>query len=230
MTNFTSDSQEAILRRKILGVKIRHARMRAGLSLKEVGEELGVSGGLMSDIEFGRRDVSLPYLEVLALLFNVPVIYFLSDIPLEEPKRDFPTRQALALRHRIIGVLLRQARIEGGRSQEELADLLGVSAGRISSYEFGKTEIPLQELETLADYLDVSLSYFLDQGLAPKQNGGGSAASLDEVSQFTRFPKDVRQFLSNPANLLYINIAMSLSDLSADTLRSLAEGLLEVTY
>ncbi len=230
MSNYTSDSQEAILRRKILGVKIRHARMRAGLSLKEVGEAVGVSAGLMSDIEFGRRDVSLPYLEILALLFSVPVIYFLSDIPLEEPQRDFPTQQALVLRHRIIGVLLRQARTEAGRSQEQLAELLGVSAGRISSYEFGKTEIPLQELNVLADYLGVSLGYFLDQGLTPNQNGGGQVASLDEVAQFTKLPKDVRQFLANPANLLYLNIAMSLSELSADTLRALAEGLLEVTY
>jgi hypothetical protein len=43
-------------------------------------------------------------------------------------------------------------------------------------------------------------------------------------------PKHVREFLLNPANLLYINIAMRLSGLSAETLRNLAQGLLEVTY
>jgi transcriptional regulator with XRE-family HTH domain len=229
MSNYSPDSQEAILRRKILGVKIRHARTRAGLSLKEVGEAVGVSAGLMSDIEFGRRDVSLPHLEVMALLFNVPVVYFLSDIPLEEPNRDFPTLQALALRQRVIGVLLRQARTEAGRSQEDLAKLLGVPSSRISSYELGTSEIPLQELELLAGYLNVSLSYFLDRGINPKATNG-QAATLDEITQFTQLPNNVRVFLSNPANLLYLNIAMSLSDFSADTLRALAEGLLEVTY
>lgn len=229
MSNYSPNSKEVVLRRKILGVKIRQARMRAGLSLKEVGEALGMSAGLVSDIEFGRRDVSLPHLEVMALLFNVPLVYFLSDIPLEEPDTDFPTLQALTLRQRIIGVLLRQARIEAGRSQEDLAQLLQVPTSRISSYELGRTEIPLPELEALADYLGVSLSYFLDQGIAPKKSGG-KAASLDEITQFINYPPEVRAFLSNPANLLYINIAMTLSELSAETLRALAEGLLEVTY
>lgn len=223
------DEKEALLRRKILGVKIRHARIRSGLSLKEVGEALGVSAGLISDIEFGRRDVSLPQLEVMAYLFNIPVIYFWSDEPIEEADRDFPALEAMALRQRIIGVLLRQARVEAGRSQEDLAKALRVPSSRISSYEFGKTEIPLQELEALADYLNVSLSYFMDQGLLPQETGGG-AATLDEIAQFSQLPKEVREFLLNPANLLYINISMRLSDLSAETLRGLAEGLLEVTY
>ena len=229
MSNNNSDSQKTILVRKMLGVKIRHARTKSGLSLKEVGEAVGMSAGLMSDVEFGRRDVSLPHLEVMALLFNVPVVYFLSDIPLEEARREFPTLQALTLRQRIIGVLLRQARTEAGRSQEDLAKMLNIPTSRISSYELGKTEIPLQELETLADYLNVTMSYFLDQGITP-QKSGGRVATLDEITQFTQLPTEVREFLSNPANLLYINIAMSLSNLSADTLRALAEGLLEVTY
>lgn len=229
MSNNNQDSQEMVLRRKMLGVKIRHARIRAGLSLKEAGEALGMSAGLVSDIEFGRRDVSLPHLEVMALLFGVPVIYFLSDIPLEDTHREFPTLQALALRQRVVGVLLRIARIEMGRSQEDLAEVLNVPTSRISSYEYGRTEIPLPELEVLAEYLNVSLSYFLDRGVTPEKSGG-QVASLDEITEFTKLPKEVREFLTNPANLLYLNIAMSLSELSADTLRSLAEGLLEVTY
>jgi len=229
MSNNGLDSQKTILDRKILGVKIRHARIKAGLSLKEAGEAIGMSAGLVSDVEFGRRDVSLPHLEIMALLFSVPAVYFLSDIPLEETRREYPTTQALALRQRIIGVLLRQARIEAGRSQEDLAKILDVPSSRISSYELGKSEIPLQELEALSEYLSVSMSYFLDQGIAPDKSGG-QVATLDEITQFTQLPKDVREFLANPANLLYINIAMSLSELSAETLRALAEGLLEVTY
>jgi len=225
----TREEREAVLRRKMLGVKVRHARMRSGLSLKEAGEALGVSSGLVSDIEFGRRDVSLPQLEVMSYIFNIPVIYFWSDEPIEEFHKDFPTQEAMILRQRIIGVLLRQARIEAGRSQEDLAKALGVPASRISSYEFGKTEIPLFELEQLAGYLNVSLSYFMDQGMTPEETGGG-AATLDEIAQFSQLPKDVREFLINPANLLYISISMRLSNVSADTLRGLAEGLLEVTY
>jgi transcriptional regulator with XRE-family HTH domain len=222
------DSKAALLRRKILGVKIRQARIRSGLNLNDIGKALGISASLVSDIEFGRRDVTLPQLEVMALLFNVPVVYFWSEELIDEPSREFPTLKAMMLRHRIIGVLLRQARIEAGRSQEDLARLLGVPASRIASYEFGRTEIPLQELEVLASYLNVSLSYFMDQGIRPGDEN--HVATLDEIAQFSQLPKNVREFLTNPANLLYVNIAMRLSDLSAETLRSLAEGLLEVTY
>ena len=64
---------KATLRRKILGVKIRHARTRAGLNLKEVGQVLGLSADTIADVEYGRSDISLPQLEVLALIFGVPV-------------------------------------------------------------------------------------------------------------------------------------------------------------
>jgi hypothetical protein len=85
-------------------------------------------------------------------------------------------------------------------------------------------------LEILARYLNVSIDYFLDQGLKPPDTSGTQVAILDEISSFSELPQDVRAFLANPANLLYITIAMRLSDLSAETLRGLAEGLLEITY
>ncbi|RME97911.1 MAG: XRE family transcriptional regulator [Chloroflexi bacterium] len=228
MPESTVVEQKAALRRKILGVKIRHARIRAGLNMKEVGQALGVSSDLISEIEYGRRDVSLPQLEVMALIFNVPVIYFWSDDVISEPNLEFPAQQAMALRQRIIGVLLRQARTGAGHTQETLGNLLNVPASRIARYEYGKTEIPLPHLEALSEYLNVPLSYFLDQGINP--NGNGQVTSLDDLANYSHLPGEVKAFLSNPANLLYINIAMKLSELSADTLRALAEGLLEVTY
>lgn len=219
---------KARLRQKIVGLKIRHARTEAGLTLKEVGQALGLSTGLVSEIEFGQREVTLPQLEVMALLFNVPVSFFWSEDPIETPKRALPTIEAIALRQRIIGVLLRQARTEAGRSQEDAANLLNLPVSQIAQYELGESQVPLLELETLANYLNVSLDYFIDQGLPFDQTNGH--LTLDELARFSELPKEVREFLGNPANLLYINIAMRLSDLSADTLRSLAEGLLEVTY
>lgn len=219
---------KARLRQKILGLKIRQARTEAGLTLKEVGQAIGSSAELVSEIEFGQREVGLPQLEVMALLFNVPITYFWSDEPVETSERNLPTVEAIALRQRIIGVLLRQARTEAGRSQENLADLLNVPASRIAEYELGEAEIPFLELETLANNLNVPIDYFIDQGLPFSETNGHM--SMDELARFAELPKEVREFLANPANLLYINIAMRLSDLSAETLRSLAEGLLEVTY
>ena len=229
MPEALAESKQVEIRKKIFGVKIRHARTRAGLSQKDVGQALGMSADLISDMEFGRRDVSLPQLEVMAHLFKVPIIYFWSEEGIEEPDLSFKAKEALALRQRIIGVLLRQARAETGRSQEDLANLLNVPTSRISAYEFGKIDIPLYELEALCEYLNVSLNYFMDKGLQP-HGADGQVTSLEEIANYSQLPPEVRDFLVNPANLLYINIAMKLSKVSADTLRGLAEGLLEVTY
>jgi transcriptional regulator with XRE-family HTH domain len=223
------EEQKIELQRKILGVKIRQARTRAGLTLKEAGQILGVSDETLADIEYGRREVTLPQLEVLALMCHVPVIYFWSQEIVAEPDLDFPARQAMILRHRIIGVLLRQARKNAGYTQEELARLLDVPASRIANYEFGKTPIPMTHLDLLAKALNVSMVYFLDQGMQVS-NGHGTITSLDDVVGYANLAPEVKEFLSNPGNVLYVNIAMKLSELSADTLRSLAEGLLEVTY
>lgn len=228
MPEATPDEKN-ILRQKMIGVKIQHARIRAGVGIKEAAKALGVSVDFVSEVEYGRRDPSLPQLEVMAILYKVPVVYFWSEAPIEEIDWNFPTLEAMALRRRIIGVLLRQARAEAGRSHEDLAQRLDVSTDYIVDYEYGRREIPLHQLETLAADLKVSLDYFLDQGISPAK-ANGHATDLDQIAQFSKLPPDVREFLLNPANLLYLNIAIRLSNLSAETLRGLAEGLLEVTY
>ncbi len=241
-------SEKAVLQKKMLGVKIRYVRTQAGLNQKEIGKALGISADTVSEIEYGRRDVSLPQLEVIALVSNVPVNYFWSDELIQESKLDYPTQEALALRQRIIGALLRQVRNEAGRNQEDIATILGVSIETVSNYEYGKADIPLQYLELLTEHLNVSLDYFIDQGVNPNQPEPAPASAPDtdttttttiiddapaannNSADYGNLSPEAQNFLANPANTLYINIAMKLSNLSAPTLRALAEGLLEVTY
>jgi transcriptional regulator with XRE-family HTH domain len=223
--------EETLLRQKILGVKVRYARLRAGLSLEEVGQPLSFSAEVMNEIELGQRNLSLPQLEIIALRCHVPVIYFRSDQPesADNPFLDFPVIEAIMLRQRIIGALLRKARLEAGYSQEDLANLLELPVSQISEYEFGTAEIPVPQLEVLANHLNLSLTYFLDQSISANRTNG-QVATLDEITRLSELPKNIREFLTNPANLLYVTIAMRLSNVSAETLRALAEGLLEVTY
>jgi len=220
--------EAAIIRKKILGVLLRNARLRAGIGVKEAAKATGFSSNAISDYEFGRRDLSLPHLETFAYVYRVPITYFWSDDPLlGDEERRLPVKEAMTLRRRIIGVLLRQARMEAGYALKDLARVLDCSTARITSYELGRTDIPLLALEALADYLGVPMSYFLDQGLRPH---GEKVAGIDELEHLAQLPADVREFMLEPGNLLYIRVAMRLSPLSADTLRSIAEGLLEITY
>jgi transcriptional regulator with XRE-family HTH domain len=55
----------------------------------------------------------------------------------------------------------RQARIESGLSQEEVADKLGVSQSLVSRAESGDRRIDIIELQAFADIYRKPLSFFL---------------------------------------------------------------------
>jgi len=59
-------------------------------------------------------------------------------------------KKSLTLRAKIIGVLLRDARLAANKSPKECAELLGLSASAYSSFELGKKSLSLPELELLA--------------------------------------------------------------------------------
>ncbi len=70
-----------------------------------------------------------------------------------------------AIRRKIMGTLLRHARVTAGRSQAELADAMHISRYRYAQFESGEREISLPQLELVADLCGVSLGYFFDDGL-----------------------------------------------------------------
>lgn len=69
-------------------------------------------------------------------------------------------KQAVQLRSKIIGVLVRDARTAAGKSMKELGEVIGVSAGRIASIEKGSHAPSLPELEMLAFYLEIPFDHF----------------------------------------------------------------------
>jgi len=218
------------IRRKIIGVLLQGARLRSGKSKKECAEAIDVSVAAITQFEEGRKDIALPQLELLAYALNVPVSTFFKDkdqdkLVSEEPA--LPIEQVMQLRQRIIGVLLRQARTEAGNSQKEIAEALGISARRIAQYEYGHRPMPVAELQQIADYLRLPITYFLDEGV-------GRVGQREQLqSQFERFselPDDVRAFVSRYINLPYLRVAIRISDMDADRIRKIAEGLLDITY
>lgn len=216
------------IRSKIIGVLLRNARIKAGKSQKDCAEVLGCSPDTISQFEHGRKDVTLPQLEILSYFFGLPITYFWDeDAILEEEEMDRPVDKIMIIRRKMIGVLLRQARLGAGKSQNQCAEALSCSAERISHYERGQRDIPLPELEALADFLSVPMSYFLDEQTAPLSR---EAPTGRGVETFAELPPDVRDFVSNPTNVLYIRIAMKLSTLSVDVLRQIAETLLDITF
>lgn len=68
--------------------------------------------------------------------------------------------KAISLRTKMLGALIREARMAAGKSLKELAALIGTTSGTLSSYEHGRKGISLPELELLAFHLDLSLRRF----------------------------------------------------------------------
>lgn len=214
----------------VIGPRIQKYRLKSGIAIDDLAKSVGVSSQVVSNIEAGSHHVTLPQLEVLGLLFNKKATDFWAEEPPED-ETPYPTLDVIALRQRIIAVLLKQARTEAGYSEQEVAEATQISAEQVSQYETGQVDIPLPQLFALSSHLNLPINLFLENGVALADKSlGPKLTTLDQLVQFSNLPEETRDFLTNPANLLYLNIAVRLSELSVDTLRGLAEGLLEVTY
>ncbi len=212
-------------RAKILGELIGNARVRSGRSIEDSAQILGISEEQFIAIEEGNRDLSLPDLEVLAISFNVPMSYFWGQsVPEEEKQLDFATY--VALRHRIIGTLVRQARLEADLSAETLAETTGLDLSQIEAYESGEQPIPYFELENIAEALRVSTSYFAESEHGP-------LARHEDQHQvqlnFDELPPHMKAFVAKPTNISYLETALRLSEMDVDRLRSIAESILDIT-
>ena len=223
------DEQERLtLRRKIVGIALRQARERAGRTVQACAALLGISPARYRAYEAGRQDPTLPELEVLAWFFQTPLSALLEPdqrnaSPEEEIAKAAP--EFIALRHRVIGLILRQAREAAGKSLREVAAALGCTPRRLRAYESGERPIPLVELERLAAHLGLSLADLRDA----ESPIGQAAILLDQIEGFRALPPEVRAFVTAPVHLPYLRLAMRLSELPADRLRHIAEDLLEIT-
>jgi transcriptional regulator with XRE-family HTH domain len=189
---------------------------------------MGVTVATYTAYEEGRRDATLPELELLAYSLKVPVrLFFERAERLLADDPPVPIEKVVALRQRIIGALLRQARQERGKSVKEVAARLGVTTRRISDYELGRKPLPLPALQEAADMLGVTMSYFIDEGVGPI---GEQELLRSQFDKFSELPDDVRKFVVNPTNISYLRVAQRLADLTTEQLRNLAASILDITY
>jgi transcriptional regulator with XRE-family HTH domain len=216
-----------MLRNRIIGVLLRHARRRAGRTKTECADALGVSRNRIDAYEEGRAPISLPELEALGYVLGTPIDRFWSDELQLETEKDYPDlRATLELRNRVVGALLREARLEADMTQEELAEILNCSPGRISDYEHAERPVPVAELELLARRFGLPLEHFLD-GQEGTVGAWHRQQAIDR--RFHELPEDVQAFVAKPINVRYLEVAIRLSEMPTDKLRGIAEGLLEIT-
>jgi transcriptional regulator with XRE-family HTH domain len=217
------------IRTKKLGVLIRDARLTARRTVQECAEALGIRKSIFRAYEEGLRAPSLPELETLVFYLDLPIDHFWgkqtkSESPSRATKLDLS--KLLPLRQRKIGALLRQERMKASVSIRNLANQTGIASSRIKAFELGERPIPLPELEILVRTLGGRIESFFDRH-GPV---GQWMISEDTVKHFLEMPVELREFVAMPVNRPYLQLAMKLSNMSRDKLRSVAEDLLDITF
>lgn len=222
------NQQVVELRNRIVGVLIRNAREQARMTEEECAEVLALSPEQLAAYETGEEAISLPEMELLGRFLGIPVNALRQErTAVTDPRLQLPRAEYyLPLRHRIIGIRMRQARIESGRSVEDLAALLELPVEQLTAYEFGEQAIPLAELELVARALAVPLDFFLDR----ESHVGRWHILQADFERFSELPDPVREFVARPINLSYLELAMKLAQMPAGSLRQIAEALLEITF
>ena len=220
---------QVALRSRKLGVLIRDARLAARKTLSECAQLVGVTSGILRAWEEGRKAPSLPELEVLAYSLHLPLHHFWSkdamsdDAPLTE-SMNLPA--LIGIRQRLVGALLRQQRENASLSLQTLSEQSGLSMARLKAYELGERPIPLPELEGLVALLGGQIEAIFDQ----TGRIGQWMIQQKAVQDFLQLPPELQNFVSKPVNRPYLELAMKLSGMSTQKLRSVAEDLLDITF
>ena len=216
------------IRTKKLGVLIRDARLAARRTVHQCAEAIGVRKSVFREYEEGLRSPSLPELEILVYYLDLPIDHFWSSQSRSESvsrSEQLDLQKLLAVRQRKIGALLRQERMKSSISIRNLSHETGIASSRIKAFELGERAIPLPELEVLVRTLGGRIESFFDRH-GPV---GQWMISEEAVQQFLEMPVEMRQFVAMPVNRPYLQLAMKLSNMSRDKLRSVAEDLLDIT-
>jgi transcriptional regulator with XRE-family HTH domain len=216
------------LRTKKLGLLIRDARMAERRSIKECADAIGVKPGLFRAYEEGRRAPSLPELETLVYYLKLPISRFWGSEVISEtpsPVESLDLTRLIALRQRMIGALLRQERTNSNVSLKRITDETGISQARMKSYELGERAIPVPELESILMVMGSRIETLFDQS-GPV---GQWMSNQKAMQKFLDLPEEIQDFVCQPVNRPYLDLAMKLSDMSRERLRSVAEGLLDIT-
>ena len=220
-----TDQQEALLRNKVLGAMLRQARNKSGKSLKEMAALIGTNPGRLSAYERGLKSISIPELELFSYQLSIPIRSLLGEDVGGSSKADIDPKVMISLRKRMIGALLKTHRMEANLSIRKLSRETQLPASRIAAYERGSRSIPLPDLEILAEKFGRRVDNYIDT----EGPIGTQEMQLKTVNMFSNLQPELREFLSNPVNEPYLRLAKRLSELDVDRLRTVAEGLLEIT-
>lgn len=217
------------IRSRKLGALIYDARTAKKKSPEECAAAMNAALDQYKNFEKGIQAPSLPMLEMFAYTLDIPLEHFWgaeSLTKIQSAKEVENTQQSRQLRNRFIAAHIRQQRNEGNISLAELSAKTDLPEEQLQQYELGQVSIPLPELEVIASELSMQLEKLLDR----RGPVGSWLAEKETIQELMAMPPELREFVCKPVNRPYLELAQRLSTLDVNKLRTVAEGLLEITY
>jgi transcriptional regulator with XRE-family HTH domain len=139
---------------EIIRENIKVAREGRGLTQGKLAELLGISQNHLSQLESGKRKISVSVLDKYADTLNIPYESLLFDY---KPS-DFKP-----------GETIKWIRERRGISKEALADLLGVSPQKVEFWEKADESMDIGTLEKIAMALSTTVHYILGATYDPER-------------------------------------------------------------
>ena len=219
------NTQLLSIKAKKFGVRLAAFRQKKGLSTEVLSLWTGISNEKLQDIEHGDSTVTLPEIELIAMKlgFSTETLIAGDLQDLIATKMDEgAVKQYAGLRDRMIALNLRKTRLDQNKSLESISAQCGLEPNELDQFESGSKPVPVPILELLCTEYQIPLLSLIPQ--KPESDPSSTSESYENL------PEEVAEFVNNPANLPYLELARKLSELDAAKLRSIAEGLLEITY
>lgn len=213
------------VRAQKLGKLIQEARLFARRTVADCGQVLGLTPEAFEAVEAGELDISLPDLEALAIYLDVPMGYFWGKVSLPQ-REQVNFSNFLMIRQRIVAAVLRQMRLQARKSVADVAEALGVDEETIEAYESGNTAVPYLHLEKICQFLDSSVDDFVDDTHGPLMRHEFAHQAMQHIQEMDA---EMRAFVANPRNLIYLQTAKKLSEMDVRRLRQVAESILDIT-
>jgi len=106
--------------------------------------------------------------------------------PAQAEEKQLDVEEYYRLQAKMLGVLIRDARLSAARTEAECARIMGISQPEYEAWEFGDTAPSLPQLEILAFYLGVPVSHFWGQNTLRDEYAQDNRAEAEYINLRTR--------------------------------------------
>ncbi len=207
-----------------IGEGLKKAREFRGLSLKDCSSLLGIPTNKLLNYEKGKYVPSLPELEALSYIYSVPLmaLFFPEKYPdLFKIPNSEQLMQLLKIRQNITATTLQLAFDKTGKTLKEISKLSGLALPKLKRYLSAESEIPINDLQKLANALNLELNSLLDN-----ESPIGQWQELQRRKiAYAELPENARDFLNKKENWPYIEVIEKMKEVDPEKLESIADSI-----